>query len=174
MLGLYSLEEILKIQTTHMHTPCIYMHTRTHLHTLPHIYMHTYTRTRIHTCAHLCTPTHTSTHLCTSADTCANPHTSAQTFAHPCIPSHTRAHPCTPAQTPHIPPDALNWIIHMKLHSNRPNTKTVEEQRKKEGTRVRWGDQRTKKLILLHLFFKYSTVITVCRTCLTNHLPSIK
>ena len=30
-----------------------------------------------------------------------------------------------------------------------------------------------KKLILLHLFFKYSTVITVCRTCLTNHLPSI-
>ena len=38
---------------------------------------------------------------------------------YPCKPAHTCVHPRTPhtsAHTPHIPVDALNLIIHMKLH----------------------------------------------------------
>ena len=45
--------------------------------------------------------------------------THAHTTAYPCTPTHTYAHPHTPAHTPHTPhtpADALNLIIHMKLH----------------------------------------------------------
>ena len=44
--------------------------------------------------------------------------------------------------------DALNLIIHMKLHVNGKNWKKGEKDRemKKEGTRVRWGNQPTKKV----------------------------
>ena len=53
---------------------------------------------------------------------------------HPRIPTYTCANPCTP----HIPAYTLNLINHMKLHLNRGNRKKAEEEdRKKEGTRVR-------------------------------------
>ena len=88
-------------------------HTHKHLRTLGH----THTQPGI--------PTHTHTH-------CAHPCSSAHTLAHPCIPTHTRTHPTHTRSKPE-----LNY--HMKLYINRPNTKRgkKEEDRKKEGPRVR-------------------------------------
>ena len=59
---------------------------------------------------------------------------------------HIRVYPQTPAHTPYIPANALNLIIHMKLHVNTVIWKKgeIEREMKKEGTRVRWGNQQTK------------------------------
>ena len=92
--------------------------------------------------------THTHKHRRTQP--CTPAHTAMHTRSHPCTPAqrtpvHTRAHPCTPAHIPCIPAHGLNLINRMKSYINRPNIKKAEDRRKKkEGTRVRWGDQWTK------------------------------
>ena len=79
----------------------------THQRILAHTHAHP--RTPAHNRTHPCTPAHTRKHLCTPVNTQAHLHT----------PAHTRAHPChshTPHTYPLMPADALNLIIHMKLH----------------------------------------------------------
>ena len=67
---------------------------------------------------------------------------------------HTHTHLCTPAhipsysQTPHTytHTHAFNLINHMKLHVNRPTQKRPGKKKIEKGrTRVRWGDQQSKK-----------------------------
>ena len=82
------------------------------------------------------------------AHTRRHPHT----FTHTC--AHTCAHLCTPAYT-HIPAhtgsSSSRWVWTDQSYVIRLNIKKAEEEerkkdrRKKEGTRVRWKHQRTKK-----------------------------
>ena len=127
---------------------------------------HKHSQTPKHFSALPYTPSHTCAHQCIHVYTCIHPRITAHSWAHPWIPAHAFMH--------------LTYPL-MSLMAERK-----KDGKKKEGTRVRWGNQWTKKTssilhrkvnwaLLLYTYiraaiFKYKLCLASVMMYILNHI----